>query len=206
MVLLTVMPVRGFISQRFGVNSTRDPAYRNSVAFFEYGDYQPAGHNGLDFEADLGEEIYAAHDGWLDHSGDARLMPDHIADRWMHARGAAGWPSGWNALLASPDRRSGTTYSHMVREAPIPDGSFVKAGTVLGWAGSTGRSTGVHCHFEFVAQLPAPHDGWLYGREDPLLHFPAGLLIPLGVGGQGATATTEQLLIEGIDGIVGATS
>lgn len=194
MVLLTVIPTFGGISQRFGENSTLDPEYQKSEAFKLYGAYQDAGHNALDFGGALGDPIFAAHDGILDFSGDATTMPDRIADKWMHARGAAGAPSGNNALLDGGG--SGTTYSHMSRVAPILDGSFVAAGTIIGYKGSTGRSTGVHLHFEYVGQLPAPYDEWLYGREDPLLHFPAGLLLPLGVGGIGAPSVTDEELVD----------
>lgn len=199
MVVCTVLPTFAEITQRFGENSTLDPDFQRSEAFRLYGNYQPAGHNALDFGCNLGDPIYAAHDGTLDFSGDARLCPDWIADKWMIARGDAAWPSGNNALLDAGDG-SGTTYNHMVGVAQdVLDGSFVRAGTILGWAGKTGRSTAVHLHFEYVAQLPAPNDGWLYGRDDPLMHFPAGLLIPTGTGGQGSTTNNE--LIPGIAGL-----
>lgn len=193
MVLLTVRPSRGPITQRFGENSTLDPAFQASDAFRIYGNYQPAGHLALDFGGPHGEPILAAHSGVLRFSGDATTMPDTVADLFMHARGAAGWPSGNCAMLDAGDG-TGTTYSHLLGVAPIWDGSFVNAGQVLGWLGSTGRSTGDHLHFEYL-RLPAPNDGWLYGREDPLLHFPAGGLFPTAPGSTGAPAQPAEALL-----------
>jgi len=37
----------------------------------------------------------------------------------------------------------------MVR-AKVKKGDFVKRGEVIGWVGSTGKSTGPHCHYEVI--------------------------------------------------------
>lgn len=197
MVLLTYYPTDKGISQLFGVNSTLDPAYMASDAYRIYGNYQPAGHGGTDFRANLNDPVYATHDGRLDFSGDARDLPDVIADKWMQAHGAANWPSGNAAFLDAGDG-TGTSYAHMNSVAPILDGSWVKAGTVIGYAGTTGRSTGVHVHFEYTV-LPSPNDGWLYGRSDPLQHYLAGQIVPIAPGGQGGTVPKEELLIPGVE-------
>jgi murein DD-endopeptidase MepM/ murein hydrolase activator NlpD len=40
-----------------------------------------------------------------------------------------------------------TLYGHMVRVKSRP-GQAVKRGEIIGWVGSTGKSTGPHCHYE----------------------------------------------------------
>ncbi|MCW3107204.1 MAG: peptidoglycan DD-metalloendopeptidase family protein, partial [Segetibacter sp.] len=40
-----------------------------------------------------------------------------------------------------------TLYGHMVR-IKVRSGEVVKRGEVIGWVGSTGKSTGPHCHYE----------------------------------------------------------
>jgi murein DD-endopeptidase MepM/ murein hydrolase activator NlpD len=40
-----------------------------------------------------------------------------------------------------------TLYGHMVRVKVRP-GQRVTRGEVIGWVGSTGKSTGPHCHYE----------------------------------------------------------
>ena len=44
-----------------------------------------------------------------------------------------------------------TRYAHMARIAVLP-GQKIKAGDILGFVGSTGRSTGPHLHYELRQQ------------------------------------------------------
>ena len=85
-------------------------------------------HAGLDFTAPTGTPIYATADG---------LVRD------------AGFNTGGygNRVLISHGFGYETTYSHMYRiKARI--GQRVKRGEVIGYIGSTGKSTGPHCHYE----------------------------------------------------------
>jgi murein DD-endopeptidase MepM/ murein hydrolase activator NlpD len=61
----------------------------------------------------------------------------------------AGWSSGGYGKLVVIEHRLGMTswYAHLSRVAVRP-GACVVAGTLVGRAGSTGRSTGPHLHFE----------------------------------------------------------
>lgn len=84
-------------------------------------------HNGLDFTAPQGTPIYATGDGVVTTAG---------------AGGGAG-----NHVIINHGYGYETVYMHMVRiKANV--GQKVKRGEVIGWVGSTGASTGPHCHYE----------------------------------------------------------
>jgi murein DD-endopeptidase MepM/ murein hydrolase activator NlpD len=88
-------------------------------------------HRGVDFAAPVGTPIYAAGDGIVD-----------VRER----EGAYG-----NYIRVRHNSDYATAYAHMSRFAPrIQKGSRVKQGQVIGFVGSTGRSTGPHLHFEVL--------------------------------------------------------
>jgi murein DD-endopeptidase MepM/ murein hydrolase activator NlpD len=85
-------------------------------------------HAGLDFAAPIGTPIYATADGKVKLSG--------------YNEGGYG-----NHVVISHGYGYETLYGHMVRiKARV--GKKVKRGEVIGWVGSTGKSTGPHCHYE----------------------------------------------------------
>ena len=64
--------------------------------------------------------------------------------------------------------RWATTYSHL-SSWEVESGEYVKKGQIIGYAGSTGSSTGPHVHFELLhegeavdpeAELPPPPQGF----------------------------------------------
>jgi len=85
-------------------------------------------HAGLDFAAPQGTPIYATADGTVTTSGNSgNGYGNHVIIR--HGYGYE------------------TLYGHMVKvKARV--GQAVKRGEVIGWVGSTGKSTGPHCHYE----------------------------------------------------------
>ena len=85
-------------------------------------------HAGIDFPVAHGTRIAAAGRGCVSF---------------------AGWSSGGFGKLVVIEHRLGMTswYAHLARIAVRP-GTCVVAGTPIGRAGSTGRSTGPHLHFE----------------------------------------------------------
>ena len=86
-------------------------------------------HNGIDFAAPEGTPIYAAADGVIATVGEAG-------------------PSGNLVTVTHPTLRVTSGYAHMSRFAPgLRPGMRVHAGQLLGYVGSTGRSTGAHLHF-----------------------------------------------------------
>jgi murein DD-endopeptidase MepM/ murein hydrolase activator NlpD len=84
-------------------------------------------HPGLDISADYGQPVIA--------TGDATV--------------AAAGPNGAFGNMVSLDHGFGimTKYGHLSRIAVIAD-QHVKRGDVIGYVGSTGRSTGAHLHYE----------------------------------------------------------
>ncbi len=86
-------------------------------------------HTGVDFGAPTGTPIHAAGDGDIDQ---------------------AGRESGYgNVVTISHSDHLQTMYAHMSRfAAGIREGTHVNQGQVIGYVGTTGRSTGPHLHFE----------------------------------------------------------
>jgi murein DD-endopeptidase MepM/ murein hydrolase activator NlpD len=85
-------------------------------------------HAGLDFAAPQGTPIYATADGVVRTGGNTG--------------------NGYgNHVVINHGYGYETLYGHMVRVKAKP-GEAVKRGEVIGWVGSTGKSTGPHCHYE----------------------------------------------------------
>jgi len=88
----------------------------------------PKMHKGLDFTAPQGTPIYATGNGVVTTAG------------------ASGNGFG-NHVVINHGYGYQTLYGHMVRiKARV--GQRIKRGEVIGWVGSTGKSTGPHCHYE----------------------------------------------------------
>jgi murein DD-endopeptidase MepM/ murein hydrolase activator NlpD len=89
------------------------------------GRYQP--HAGVDLAAPTGTPVLATADGVVD---------------------VAGWNGGYGLLVAlNHGGEVETRYGHLSGVAVAP-GENVKKGQVIGYVGSTGRSTGPHLHYE----------------------------------------------------------
>lgn len=85
-------------------------------------------HAGLDFAAPQGTPIYATADGTVSTAGNTG--------------------NGYgNHVIINHGYGYETLYGHMVR-VKARNGQTVKRGEVIGWVGSTGKSTGPHCHYE----------------------------------------------------------
>jgi murein DD-endopeptidase MepM/ murein hydrolase activator NlpD len=86
-------------------------------------------HKGVDWAAPVGTPVYAAFSGKIKFAGDA---------------GSYG-----NLVKISHGGGKETRYAHMNRIAQeAKPGRKVKAGDIIGYVGTTGRSTGPHLHFE----------------------------------------------------------
>lgn len=88
-------------------------------------------HKGVDFAAPPGTPIYAAGDGRIQMAG---------------RNGAYG-----NYIRIRHNADYSTAYAHLSRFAGIARvGNRVRQGQVIGYVGSTGRSTGPHLHYEIL--------------------------------------------------------
>ncbi|MFM8805775.1 MAG: M23 family metallopeptidase [Sphingomonadales bacterium] len=87
-------------------------------------------HPGLDFTAPQGTPIYATANGRVETAGNTG--------------------NGYGRhVIINHGYGYKTLYAHMVRvKARV--GQTVKRGEVIGWVGSTGKSTGPHCHYEVI--------------------------------------------------------
>jgi murein DD-endopeptidase MepM/ murein hydrolase activator NlpD len=85
-------------------------------------------HAGLDFAAPQGTPIYATANGRVTVAG-------NTGDGYG------------NHVVINHGYGYETLYGHMVR-VKARAGQLVKRGEVIGWVGSTGKSTGPHCHYE----------------------------------------------------------
>jgi murein DD-endopeptidase MepM/ murein hydrolase activator NlpD len=87
-------------------------------------------HAGLDFTAPTGTPIYATADGTVSVAG-------NTGDGYG------------NHVIINHGYGYETLYGHMVRvKARV--GQSVKRGEIIGYVGSSGKSTGPHCHYEVI--------------------------------------------------------
>lgn len=85
-------------------------------------------HQGTDFGAGTGTPIMAAGDGIVKFKG---------------------WGGGYGNFVQIQHNATYTTaYAHMSRFGNIRQGGRVKQGQIIGYVGTTGRSTGPHLHYE----------------------------------------------------------
>ena len=106
-------------------------------------------HFGVDVRMDVGDPVYAAF------AGVVRIAKRSADYGYM--------------VLIRHDNGLETLYAHFSQLLSFP-GQFVNAGDIIGLAGSTGRSTGPHLHFEvrFKGEKINPNK---------LVHFPSGSLL-----------------------------
>ena len=104
--------------------------------------YRP--HNGLDFTAPTGVPIYATADGKVDKAEFNAGFGNHVVINHNY---------GFETL-----------YGHMVK-IKVRAGEVVKRGEVIGYLGSTGLSSGPHCHYE-VHRNGVPVDPIYYFYQD----------------------------------------
>jgi len=116
-------PTRGRISQTYGCTGFRLNPPRGSCRHF---------HDGLDITGYRGTPIRAAAVGVVSYIG------------WNP------WDQNGRAFMIVVAHPGGyeTLYGHVLPTRRVRVGQLVHRGEVIGYMGNTGRSTGVHLHFE----------------------------------------------------------
>ena len=92
--------------------------------------YKP--HRGIDYVAQRGSPVLSAADGVIVISGNKTLHSNY-----------------GNTVLIQHKSGYQTLYAHL-ESSDAKVGSWVKAGQVIGIIGDTGKTTGVHLHFEVI--------------------------------------------------------
>jgi murein DD-endopeptidase MepM/ murein hydrolase activator NlpD len=91
---------------------------------------EPGFHQGLDISTEKGQPVYATADGKVES---ASYTGDY-----------------GNLIVLRHDFGLLTRYGHMSR-FNVAQGATVHRGDIIGYVGSTGRSTGAHLHYEILA-------------------------------------------------------
>ena len=91
---------------------------------------EPGFHQGLDISTEKGQPVYATADGKVES---ASYTGDY-----------------GNLIVLRHDFGLLTRYGHMSR-FNVAQGATVRRGDIIGYVGSTGRSTGAHLHYEILA-------------------------------------------------------
>ena len=68
--------------------------------------------------------------------------------------------AGNYVVVRGTDSKFDYVYMHMIKPPKVKKGQRVKAGDVLGYVGSTGRSSACHLHFEMWTR-----PGWYRGGD-----------------------------------------
>ena len=106
--------------------------YKRISSKFTYKRFHPIlhryiAHLGIDYAAPRGRKVWATADGKVIFKG---------------RKGGYG-----NAVMIRHSGGYRSLYAHLSRFAHIKKGNWIKQGTIIGYVGTTGRSTGPHLHF-----------------------------------------------------------
>lgn len=181
MKLTLKSPVRPLVvAQAFGVNG----------AYYQANGLDIIGHDGLDLKAFHGEPIFASHDGQafyeIDNYGGHGVVLITNTSFDYNGSQAAFKTIYWHMCDSSKEPKF---------KSPIEGNPWVqvKAGDLLGYADSTGLSTGDHLHFGLKPVTPneppqsiatlVPNNGYL-GCIDPTPYL-AEIIIDLKYGDTG---------------------
>jgi len=105
-----------------GIRSS-DYGYRKNP----FGGFSSEFHGGVDFKGPMGDPIYATGDGVVNRCD------------WYNGYG--------NAVVIDHESGYQSLFGHL-SSVNVVQGQQIKAGDVIGFLGSTGRSTGPHLHYE----------------------------------------------------------
>ncbi len=115
-------PMAGSVTQNFGCTGfSWEPPYGDCAHF----------HKGIDLVAPYGTPVRAAAAGRVAYIG------------WNYADGA---DPAWIVIIAHSGTLE-TWYAHLQSRRPVSTGQWVTGGTIIGYEGNTGHSTGAHLHW-----------------------------------------------------------
>ena len=122
------------------------PAARRSAGTWFY----PGGglHLGYDFAAPVGSTIYSPGNGVVINSVNGCPTYGGLGNWCTGAGGAYGGGNQIYLLLVVNGSLYGVQMAHMMLGSPIAAGTIVSGGTPVGQVGSSGNSSGPHCHIE----------------------------------------------------------
>lgn len=137
--------------------------------------HYPSGgeHRGIDLAVPLNTELLAVGDGVILRAADG-VTTGGLGN---YASANGGTQGGGNCVLlltSINDKLYAVKYLHMSKGLSVTTGQSVKAGDVIGHSGSTGNSSGPHCHIEVMylgsadnfASFAASWDGdWTCGTS-----------------------------------------
>ncbi|WDF32261.1 M23 family metallopeptidase [Arthrobacter agilis] len=199
--MLERLPVGDFISQAWKANATagvspnpNGTTVQQLVA--KYGDYQSYGHDGIDFGCQMRTLVFAPGAGRVDFAGWFEDMPRWVADKYGYL---VNDDSGGIAVLIDHGNGLASALLHL-DQTDLTTGTWVLAGNLCGYSGTTGRSGGSHLHWSLIV-LAEVYTTVMYGRINPLSRIPAGLTIPIAPGNTGGAADATDTLIAGISGL-----
>lgn len=154
-----------------------------------YGDYQSAGHDGVDLAANLNDPIYAWDNATILYAGWETGLPRNVLSR-IGVGGISNDPPGGPGGLVTyfqHDDQSGRYVSYCAHgNETLMDnriGGRVNRGELVMRAGTSGRSGGVHIHWAVI-------DTWAITNYPPY-----GRIDPLQFVGKVAAAPARELLI-----------
>lgn len=105
-------------------------------------------HHGMDFSAPMGTEVYATGDG---------VVTDVERSVWGYG----------NMVTIDHDYGYVTRYAHL-KAMTVRRGQKVKRGQLIGFVGNSGKTTGVHLHYEVVKnKVPVNPINFFYNDLTP---------------------------------------
>ena len=99
-------------------------------------DFKGSAHGGTDLGAPMGTNVYACADGIVKY-----------VQKWDGHSTYDMQSYGNLVIIYHPGARTATYYAHL-QSFNVKNGQMVRQGTKIGKVGSTGNSTGPHCHIE----------------------------------------------------------
>ena len=108
-------------------------------------------HLGYDFAAGVGSAIYAVGNGVVLSSANGCATYGNLGNMCGYQFGGAyGGGNQVHYLVVVDGSLYGIAAYHMQLNSPIAAGTVVSAGTQIGRVGSSGNSSGPHCHIEII--------------------------------------------------------